>query len=513
MKGAWLLLALAVGQAPASPHTVEAPRLEVDTSWPQTPGRRIHVADGGDLQAALDSARPGDLVEIKAGAVFRGPFTLPAKESSDWILVRSDAPDGDLPPAGERATPAAAAHMPRLVSESHSVITAAPGAHHYRFVGLEIAPSPGRALTALVQLGGSETSIDQIPHHIIFDRCYLHGDPARGTRRGIALNSAYTAVIDSYLSDFKEVGADSQALAGWAGPGPFRIADNYLEGAGENLMFGGADPPIRDLVPSDIVVVRNHFAKPLSWRIGDPGYAGTAWTVKNLFELKNARRVRIEGNLFENSWPHAQNGFAILFTVRNQDGTAPWSCVEDVTFADNIVRRSAAGVNLLGRDDGHPSSTGRTRRILIRNNVFDSIGGDAWGGSGILFQILGGTEDVVIENNTASQTGSVIMAEGPPHTGFVFRGNVAPHNAYGVTGTGTGVGRQTLAAYFPGAQFEANCLAGGKAGDYPSGNQFPASIEAARRRSGADLATICAALAPSDRPRDACQGAPATSSR
>ena len=45
----------------------------------------------------------------------------------------------------------------------------------------------------------------------------------KGTRRGIALNSGATAVIDSHLADFKEVGADSQAIAGWNGPGPFKI--------------------------------------------------------------------------------------------------------------------------------------------------------------------------------------------------------------------------------------------------------------------------------------------------
>ena len=38
---------------------------------------------------------------------------------------------------------------------------------------------------------------------------------------------------------------------------------------------------------------------PLSWRIGDPSYAGTEWSVKNLFELKNARRVLVDGNIFQ----------------------------------------------------------------------------------------------------------------------------------------------------------------------------------------------------------------------
>src|SRR5206468_132741 len=124
------------------------------------------------------------------------------------------------------------------------------------------------------------------------------------------------------------VGADSQAIMGWNGPGPFKIVNNHLEGAGENVMFGGADPPIHSLVPSDIEIRQNHFFKPLSWREGDPTYAGTPWTIKNLFELKNARRVLVEGNVFENIWRAAQDGFALQLTVRNQYGGAPWSTIE-----------------------------------------------------------------------------------------------------------------------------------------------------------------------------------------
>src|SRR5262249_29846748 len=190
----------------------------------------------------------------------------------------------------------------------------------------------------------------------------------------------FTAVVDSYLSDFKAVGADSQAVAGWNGSGPFKILNNYLEGAGENLMFGGADPSVPGLVPSDIEIRRNHLAKPLAWKMGDPAYGGTAWTVKNLFELKSARRVGIEGNLFERNWAHVQNGFAILFTVRNQDGQAPWSVVEDVTFVNNVVRHTGSGVNVLGHDDVRPSQ--QTKRLLIRNNLFEDVGDARWGGGG-----------------------------------------------------------------------------------------------------------------------------------
>ena len=46
-------------------------------------------------------------------------------------------------------------------------------------------------------------------------------------------------------------------------------------------------------------------------------------------------RLLEDGNVFERNWTDAQNGFAILMTVRNQDGGAPWSVVEDVTFSRN----------------------------------------------------------------------------------------------------------------------------------------------------------------------------------
>jgi hypothetical protein len=40
--------------------------------------------------------------------------------------------------------------------------------------------------------------------------------------------------------------------------------------AAENVLFGGADPAIPNLVPSDIRILRNTFTKNLAWR-------GTSW--------------------------------------------------------------------------------------------------------------------------------------------------------------------------------------------------------------------------------------------
>src|SRR5262249_44155260 len=154
-----------------------------------------------------------------------------------WIVVRTSAPDSSLPaPGGVGVTPGDAGIMPKLVATGVPVLSASSGAHHYRFVGIEMSPSPGVYLYNVVELGVGATTTNALPHHLIFDRCYIHGDPVMGTRRGLALNTGEAAVIDSYLSDFKEVGADSQAIAVWNGTGPFKIENNYLEGAAENIL-------------------------------------------------------------------------------------------------------------------------------------------------------------------------------------------------------------------------------------------------------------------------------------
>jgi hypothetical protein len=454
------------GSAPELPRV----SVELPPAAPDGPVRLVRA--GEDLQAAVDAAAPGDVLALEAGAVF-GPLRLPDKAGPGWITIRTATPDSALPP-GARVEPRHAALMPKIEAATGSAIRAEPGAHHYRFVGLEVRPRAGAFLYNLVALGENETSLESQPHHIVFERCYLHGDPQVGGRRGIALNSRHTAVLDSHLGDFKEQGADSQALAGWNGLGPFAIVNNYLEGAGENLIFGGADPTIANLVPSDIEIRRNHLAKPLAWKPGESGHDGRVWTVKNLLELKNARRVLVEGNLLEHNWVAAQDGFAILFTVRNQDGRAPWSVVEDVTFRGNVVRRSASGVYILAHDDNWPSQT--ARRIVLRDNVWDDIGGPRWGGGGRLFQVIARSADVVIDHNTARHTGNVVTADLGPHLGFVYTNNITAHNEYGIIGADQPPGQRSIAAYFPDGAVRRNVMAGGAAALYPPDNFFPRSL-------------------------------------
>ena len=459
------------------------PQAWVDTSYPSLSGNTITVNSGGDLQGAIDSANPGDTIKVQAGATFSGSFTLPVKSGSTYIVIRTSAPDANLPAPGMRIDPSYAAQMPKIVSpDSTPAFQTDPGAHHYRLVGLEITVASGVTLNyGLVTLGNDSQTSSEVPSYIVLDRVYIHGLPDQALKRGVALNSGSSAVVDSYISDAHMQGADAQAIMGWNGPGPFKITNNYLEGAGENILFGGSDPSIPNLVPSDIEVRRNYFFKPLKWKSNDPSYDGFGWTVKNLFELKNAQRVLAEGNVLEHNWPAAQVGFSVLFTVRNQDGSAPWSVVQDITFIHNIVRHVAAAVNILGTDDIHPSQ--QTKRILVKDNLFDDVNGTTWEtdplnpGSGRLFQILDGTLDITIDHNTAFQTGDIISASGGPNTGFTFRNNISPNNVYGVGGDNDyGDPLATLRDYFPGAVFRRNVIQGGDPAKYPADNFFPATM-------------------------------------
>ena len=112
----------------------------------------------------------------------------------------------------------------------------------------------------------AQNSRDKVPHHIVLSHLYIHGDPVWGQKRGIALNAAAVTIRDSHISDCKGVGQDTQAIGGWNGPGPYTIENNYLEAAGENVMFGGADPAIPNLVADGITFRGNFVSKPMAWR-------------------------------------------------------------------------------------------------------------------------------------------------------------------------------------------------------------------------------------------------------
>ena len=395
----------------------ELPRAYVSSSLADTPapGTAQLVSTPAALQAALNSAKCGDIISLTAGSTFTGSFVFPAKPCDDnhWVIVRTSSPDSALPAEGARLTPcyAGVASLPARPALSCTTtknvmaklafnqvgsgpIVFAAGANHYRFIGLEVTRSLAKATVYNLVATEKNGSAD----HIVFDRMWIHGTAQDETTRGVMLSGTTNiAVVDSFFSDFHCIAVsgacgDSQAIAGGlgdSGQGPYRIVNNYLEAAGENIILGGGEATV---TPADIEVRRNFFFKPLTWMKGAANFVGgrdgNPFIVKNLFELKNAERVLIEGNVFQNAWGgFSQVGFALLLTPKNPGNCAVCK-VHDVTIRYSTFSHAGAAMQIGNglSDAGFAAEEGSN--YSIHDLVFDDM---FYAGcpscNGVMFQI------------------------------------------------------------------------------------------------------------------------------
>jgi hypothetical protein len=448
------------------------------------------------LQSAISNASCGDTLVVQAGAAYVGPLTLPAKgcTAANPITIQSSRA-AELP-AGVRVTPQQSALLAKLQSATNAepVIKTVAGASGYKFVGVDISTSAATvAVYHLVRWGGGrqeQAALASVPRDLSIDRSWIHGWPTQNSQAAVTMNCANCSITNSYVNEIHSTDVEAQAVIAWNGTNGVQLVNNYLEGAGENVMIGGADSASAEMVPANIEIRRNHLFKPLSWKEGDPSYAGRRWIVKNLLELKAARNVVIDANVMENIWVQAQDGSAVLFTVRNQECHAPWSTVENATFTNNIVKNVAgAAVNLLGKDNEAESSyiepsTGKPKcgdagevygsirgtNATFTNNVFDNVGG--------AFLQLNGFDNVTLKNNTHRQRGNLTTLYGEQSQGLKYVNNVTEDHDYGIYGEGASAGTPALQKWAPGSVFAPNVIAkpydGGS--NYPTGNQYPAAL-------------------------------------
>jgi len=450
------------------------PAANVNTALPTLTGRTIRVPAGNAaaLQAALNSAVGGDEIVLPDNSIYVGSFTLPKHTGREPIILRSETVPVQF---GTRITPATGASLARLVSTSvFAALATEDAAANWRVIAVRFVHRAGTDNYGIVKIGnGTESAIDQLVSNIILDRVIVDGEAEGSASRCVSMNGNSIAVIESWLMECHAKGRDTQGILGWTGMGPFLIANNHIEGAGQNVMFGGSDPRITGLTPSDITIRGNHFYKPMSW-------AGGKWTVKAAFELKHARRVLFEGNVIENHWIDAQVGYAVMITSANQDGSAPWTKVQDITLQNNLIRNSTAGVNVLSRytNAGHTQDE-PSRRILLRNNLFVNVGRDpVTNAVGRYIQLAGDHEDVSFVQNTFFGAGAInaILFDGAPSKRLTLFNNLFSSSEYGVFGSGSSEGIASLAQFAPGSRVEGNAFTSRTARFYPAGNSFPATL-------------------------------------
>jgi hypothetical protein len=475
--------------APTTPiplQPAELPRVFLNTAYVAPTGATLTVAVGGDLQQALNAAQSGDVILLAPGATYTGNFTLPAKGNAATIHLQTNT---TLPAEGTRVTPATAANFAKIVSPNASpALAVASGAQHYRITGVEFSGQVG--IFVIVSLGsGTETTLADLAHDLVLDRVYVHGAATADVQRCVALHGTSSAVIDSYLSECHHRGADAQAVWGYNGAGPFKIVNNYLAGSGENIMFGGAAPRIPNLIPSDIEIRGNHFFKPLAWK--------GVWVIKNLLELKNAQRVLVEGNIFENSWRAGQGGGAILATSTNPGG-APWSRVVDITIQYNWVRNVVQGVLVYTNSWNHPVGE-ETARVEVRHNLLTGIGSsNGTSGGGAIFVVSSNIHSVSFEHNTGvmgapSGVWTVHLYSGgsaPATQNLVMLNNVLQAGELsGVGGDGMNPGTATLERYATQYDYRRNLIFGPHTFStlpYPPGNWVETSLSGFMNLAGGD---------------------------
>lgn len=307
------------------------------------------IRAGQSIQSAINAASAGDVLRLEVGATFHESIA-----PKSGVTITSNVPLADRMIAPLDA-------LARIVSPTNEPAVVFQGVAESGLDGVDFLPNVG---------GESDVIRINDSANILCDRLRLIVPSDQQQKRFILGNGVAVTFRRSYVSGLWKEGQDSQAFCAWDGAGPYRLADLFLEAAGENIMFGGVDSSRPENIPSDISIERVHCTKNPVWK--DMQAAGILTAMKNLLELKSARRVVIQDSLFEKCFAGGQDGTAIVFTPRNQDKTAPWTVVEDVLFQRNIVRDSPSGFDLIGRDNLGP--TEQTTRIVIRNCDIDVQG-------------------------------------------------------------------------------------------------------------------------------------------
>lgn len=327
------------------------PQQQVDTTYPTNlGGNTINVTSCNQLQPALNSAQPGDTINITYTLSCNGSFTFPVKTNPNnkYIIVRSSSAEFDNAGSlrvGRRINgenPAHSQQMPKLyTSDYQSVINFPAGANYYRIVGIEVSTNPNCTSSCADLYGGLiqlEASSNQV-HHVIFDRTYIHGftnSYSANIKRAIGLNGSHLAVIDSYISriNLRPNVFQNQAIGIWSGTGPIKIENNYLEALAQNILIGGDGTATSNQSVADVTIRRNLFEKrndiyqafgcslPINSQ-NCPGFPPT-----NGIELKQGLRIQIEDNIFNQT----KEG---LFIRPGADSGCPMCLTEHISVKNN----------------------------------------------------------------------------------------------------------------------------------------------------------------------------------
>ncbi|MBI2827558.1 MAG: hypothetical protein HYX69_23025 [Planctomycetia bacterium] len=455
--------------------------------------------------------RRGDVIQLAAGAAYQGSFGFPdLGPGDDWVYIVSSRAV-NLPTPGKRISDADIPNMATLKGPAEGGIAAGIdfSASHYRFVGIRFLSGRTAGETQYgifatgykgIDLNNAASQPAQLPKDIILDRCIVR---ARGGKErdnwGISMNAVGMAVLDSVIDKFQDdTTADANAIVTWMGGSRYLVQNCTLVASGENFLAGGTASRF-GVAPSDFVFRNDYFYKPLSWNDHDPSYDGWLRAIKNLVELKNAKRVLIEECVFQNSWANRRSaghkGDALVLTPRNGGGDEHGTvCVADVEIRRCMMESVGTVLRLSNADDLW--KTQPLMRVWFHDNLACNVGRWTEGenaGLGLLLSFATSDKFATGSEQKASHLRFThnTMVGGPRghlnayspifHEGVygmithsVFRDNIfqGSRGSWAVSGSNGPSPLVTLTTgWHVNAQFDHNAIFGeGVDGPYPPGN-------------------------------------------
>jgi hypothetical protein len=232
--------------------------------------------DQSSLQIAINNAAAASsgpqVIVLKAGETFdtASGFTLPTRSGSytGWITLRSSRVS-ELP-ATTRVAPTDTAKMAtlRVTAGGYTPVLYTNGhpSSYWQLEGLEFTLSTASLAHQgwLIGLGygidGAETEPSKVSHHIVIDRCYIHGIAFdNGPRDGIRVNGDNIQVLNSYISEIKRDDRESHALTGYSLNGPLLVRNTFHGGAAIGSLIGGSPSTNVSIQPNNLQFLGNHY--------------------------------------------------------------------------------------------------------------------------------------------------------------------------------------------------------------------------------------------------------------
>ncbi|GEM_PF-3381527 len=463
------------------------PRVE---HTPTTAAQLQTLLTGGTLNG--HTLQRGDWITLIAGTNYNSGVntqSFPALSGlvswtnpATWVWVRTSALSS-LPVAGRRVSSTDNSVMPLFRQQASGGVPpleVPTGARGYVFTGIAGDAGSATSTSRVFQLGGNNEMVAaNNASHIVIDRCHVTTVRSNNSTRTVLANCGAAIIRDSYLYNTAAAGVEDQAIASWNGAGPHLIDNNYLVAGGENIMYGGSDPASIGLNPTDIVVRRNYFYKPLTWNRFDPSvWDGINIVCKNLFELKKGIRVLVEDNVLENFWKDDQSYAVNLKSVNQSGGDTTSECRDVVLRYNKFINVSSFCTN-------NPAPQGvvvPASRLVYHNNVVTGIGASTLGFVGSVFVMA--TNSSLFRNNTCISDAAGLSSGATqssdwttPTQDTVIHSNIVHRHSFGMKQASVVEGTSSIiAAHGTTDAFLNNTLVGPSGSTYPSSTQRPAAF-------------------------------------